>query len=109
MGSLSSVTAQSGNVEELQSAYMEHHSMDTAILKVKSDFLTVMDNREVTCLILLPLNAAFDTVNHKLQLNRLKYRFGIDGTIIQWAESYLTNHTQRFKVDDLESDQVSFT
>ena len=81
--------------------------METAMWKVKSDLLTDMDNKEVTCLILLDLSAAFDTVNHKHLLNRLKYRFGIDGTILQWIESYLTNHTQRVKVDDLESDQVT--
>ena len=82
--------------------------METTILKVKSDLLTAVDNKEVTCLILLHLSAAFDTVNHKL-LNRLKYRFAINGAILQWIESYLTNCTQRVKVDDLESDRVTVT
>ena len=106
---LTSLAAQSGNVEELQSAYKEHHSMEAAILKVKSDLLTAMDNKDVTCLVLLAFSTAFDTVNHILLLNRLKYRFGITGKILQWIESYLTNCTQRVKVDDLESDQVTLT
>ena len=62
---LTSIAAQSGNVEELQSAYGKHHSTETAILKVKSDLLTAMDYKEVTCLILLDLTAAFDTLNLK--------------------------------------------
>ena len=88
---LTSIAAHSGNVEELQSACREHHSTKTAILKVKSDLLTGIYNKEVTCLVLLDLSAAFDKVNHKLLLNRLKYRFGINGTIFQWIKSYLTN------------------
>ena len=78
--------------------------MQTAILKVKSDLLTAMDNKEVTCLVLLDLSAVFYTVHHKLLLNRLKHRFGIDGTVLQLIESYFTHFTQRIKVDDLESD-----
>ena len=108
---LTSIAAQSGNMEELQSACREHHSTVTAILKVKWDLLTAMDNKEVTCLVLLDLSATFDTVNHKLLLNILNMvlKYGIDGTIIQWIESYLTNCIKRVKVDDHESDQVTFT
>ena len=83
--------------------------METVILKVKSDLLTAMENKEVTCLVLLDLNAAFDTVKHKLLLNRLKYMFGIVGTTLQWIESYLTSHTHKVKVDDFESDQVTLS
>ena len=83
--------------------------METSILKVKSDLLTAMDNRKVTSPVLLDLSAAFYTMKHKLLLNRLKYRFSIDSPILQWIESYLTNHIQRVKVDNLESDQVTLT
>ena len=57
--------AQMGNTEELQSAYHEDHSMETALLKVKTDLLAALDNQQVSCLVLLDLNAAFDTVSHK--------------------------------------------
>ena len=43
---LTSISTQSGKVEELHSAYMKHHPMETAILKVKSDLLTATDNKE---------------------------------------------------------------
>ena len=45
-------------MEPLQSAYKSCHSMETALLKLKGDFLKVMDNQEVTCLVLLDLSAA---------------------------------------------------
>ena len=75
---LISIAVQSGNVEGLHSAHRKHHSMETAVLKVKSGLLTAMDNKEVTCFMLLDLSAAFDTVNHKSIFNRLKHRIDIE-------------------------------
>ena len=57
--------------EKFQSAYKASHSTETALIKVKDDILRATDNQRVTCLILLNLSAAFDTVSHPLLLNRL--------------------------------------
>ena len=70
---ITSFAAQTNNTEELQSAYCEDHSTKTPLLKVKTDLLTALDNQEVSCLILLDLSAAFDTISHKFLLNYLKY------------------------------------
>ena len=80
--------------------------METALLKVKIDLLAALHNQEVSCLILLDLSAAFDTVSHKLLLNCLKYQFGFGGKILEWNKDYLSNHTQQVKVDDSESELV---
>ena len=64
---------------------------ETALLKVKADILKVMDNQEVTCLVLLDLSAAFDMVDHKILLERLENFFGINRIALLWIESYLTN------------------
>ena len=58
-----------GNIEQNQSAYRVGHSTESALLKVKYDLLHALDNQEVTCLVLLNLSAAFDTVDHDLLLN----------------------------------------
>ena len=50
-----------GLFPEMQSAYREHHSTETALLKVKNDIPMNMDMGHVTPLILLDLSAAFDT------------------------------------------------
>ena len=50
-----------GLFPEMQSAYREHHSTETALLKVKNDILMNMDMGHVTLLVLLALSAAFDT------------------------------------------------
>ena len=46
------------------------------------------------CLVMLDLSATFDTVNHHILLNRLKYRFGVCDLALAWLKSYLTNRTQ---------------
>ena len=51
-------------------------------------------------LALVKINTSFDTVNHSILLNRLKYRFGLGGKILQWIEDYLTGHTQRVIIDN---------
>ena len=80
--------------EKLQSAYKVAHSTETALIKVKNDILMSLDNKQVTCLILLDLSAAFDTVSHKLLLNHLKFHFGITGVVLKWLEEYLTGRHQ---------------
>ena len=61
----------SGLNDIMQSAYKKHHSTETALLKVKSDILQNFEDGNVTSLVLLDLSAAFDTVNHKILLQRL--------------------------------------
>ena len=41
------------------------------------------------------MSVAFDTVNHQLLLNCLKYHVGFQGMVLQWLQSYLTGHTQK--------------
>ena len=76
------------------------HSTESALLKVKSDLLHVMDNQEVTCLVLLDLSVAFDTVDHDLLLNQLHFRYGFDGTILNWISNYLRSRTQKVLIGD---------
>ena len=103
---ITSFVAQTNNTEELQSAYCEDHSTETALLKVKTDLLTSLDNQEVSCLILLDLGAAFDTVSHKPLLNHLNYHFGFGSKVLEWIEDYLYDHIQQEKIDDSVSESV---
>ena len=99
----------SGNTEPLQSAYKRNHSTETALLKVKADILQATDNQRVVCLVLLDLSAVFDTVNHQLLLNRLKYRFEFGGVILDWIRSYLSERKQRIAIGDVQSDVVELS
>ena len=89
-----------GQMWKCQSAYQENFSTETALLKVKTDILDVIDKKEVMCLVMLYLSATFNTVNHHLLLKRLKYRFGVCDLALAWLESYLTNRTQRVVIQN---------
>ena len=93
-------TESTGNLKLYQSTYCENHSMETALLKVKCDILDAINKKEVLCLVLLDLFTAFDTISHAKLLNHLKYRFEITNTVLNWIESYLTNHNQCVVITD---------
>ena len=57
--------------ESLQSTYKTFHSTETAIVKVHNDIVSAIDNQSCVILLLLDLSAAFDTVDHKILLQRL--------------------------------------
>ena len=69
-------------MEPLQAAYRPCHSTESALLKVRTDILKLMDNQEITCLVLPDLSAAFDTVDHSILLNHLENHFGTEGTAL---------------------------
>ncbi|CAB4036128.1 Hypothetical predicted protein, partial [Paramuricea clavata] len=81
--------------EPFQSAYKRFHSAETTI----NDILVAIDNRKCVVLLLLDMSAAFDTVDHELLLQRMFKRFGIDGQVLRWFQSYLQNRTQSVVID----------
>ena len=85
---------QNGLGEKFQSAYSAAHSTKTALTLVRNDILLNMDNQRSTCLVLLNLSAAFDTLDHATLLNRLENRFKITGGALKWIQSYLLDRSQ---------------
>ena len=100
-------TNSTGQMEPYQSAYREYASTETALLKIKADILNAVDKKEVMCLVMLDLSAAFNTISHELLLEWLKYRFGITDLALQWIESFLTNRTQCVKVSTKDGTATS--
>jgi len=78
-------------LNSFQSAYIKHHSTETALLSVHEHIIKAMSHQQVTCLTLLDLSAAFDTIYHSILLERLSSWFGISSTALFWIKSYLLN------------------
>ena len=55
-------------MEDMQSAYRQFHSTETALLHVKNDILIVLDQRKMVSLVLLDLSTAFDLIDHNILL-----------------------------------------
>ena len=83
-----------------QSAYRKNHSTETALLCVINAMKVTMDNRQDTALVLIDFSAAFDTINHKIMIQRLCLRYVIVGRALGWLQSYLQNRTQRVVTRD---------
>jgi len=54
-----------------QSAYIKHHSTETTLLSVHDHIIKAMSHQQVTCLTLLDISAAFDTIDHSILRERL--------------------------------------
>ena len=72
-----------------QSAYREHHSCETALVRLTNDLLWSMEKQWVTALVAIDLSAAFDTVDHMVLLKVLQQNFGINGKVLNWMDTYL--------------------
>jgi hypothetical protein len=86
--------------EVLQSSYKCNHSTETALIKVQSDILQSLDCNKAVFMVLLDMTAAFDTVDHHIFLARLKSHFGIDGQVLSFFKTYLSNRTTRVVVNN---------
>lgn len=90
-----------------QSAYRQHHSTETALLKLHNDILMNMHNKKVTALTLLDLSAAFDTIDHTLLLDTLSSFFGLKSIALSWINSYLSNRSQCINITGTLSESMS--
>jgi len=86
-----------------QSAYRQFHSTETAVCIVHNDLVSSIDRGRVTALVMLDLSAAFDTVDHDVLLDVLANRFAVGGVVLDWFRSYLSDRTQTFSFENLQS------
>ena len=61
-------------------------------------------NGQEAVLVLLDYSAAFDTIDHNILFERLKNKYGIGGTALNWFVSYLENRVQAVVVEENISD-----
>jgi len=62
-----------------------------------------MSHQQVTCLTLLDLPAAFDTIDHSILLERLSFWFGISSTALYWIKSYLLKRSLYVNIQNSKS------
>lgn len=75
-----------------QNGFWPRHSTEFALLVVTEHLRAAMDEGNTSALILLDLSAAFDTVSHKILLQRLG-EIGVRGKALAWFASFLSERS----------------
>ena len=86
--------------------YKTGHSTETMMLGVVNDVLTGFDEDKCTVMLFLDLSAAFDTIDVDKLLNILNEEIGLEGKALAWCKSFLTNRTQRVKIEGQYSEEL---
>ena len=63
-----------------------------------------MDEKLFSCGVFIDVKKAFDTVDHKILLDKLNY-YGFRGIVYQWFFSYLATRTQTTEIHSYISDK----
>ncbi len=67
-----------------------------------------MDKNNTPLNIFLDLSKAFDPLDHKILLEKLKY-YGIIGVVYRLMESFITNRKQYVDIDEVQSEMLTVT
>ena len=70
------------------------------MLRITNDLLLAADDGQVRCLVLLDLSAAFDTIDHRILLQKLSSRLHLSKSAVHWFASYLEDRYQRVMIGD---------
>ena len=80
------------------------HSTETAIVRVKSYIMMLIDQGKLTLLVLQDVPGAFDTVDTNVLIIWLKDMVCLSGKVIEWFQSYLEQHLKNPSVHGILSD-----
>ena len=76
-----------------QFGFRKNHSTDYAIIQLCDKIIESLANKEHIIGIFMDLSKAFDTIDHKILIHKLK-QYGIRGSTLSWFENYLSNREQ---------------
>lgn len=89
-----------------QHAYLEGESIDTAVYSFIQNILEGFENKHHILGMYLDLSKAFDCVNYHILFEKLQ-RYGVRGCALQWIVSYLSNRSQKVKIQQNSTNYYS--
>ena len=85
-----------------QHGFVKKRSTFTQLLEFVENIYKCIDANENFCSVYFDIQNAFDSVSHKQFLNRLS-SFGFDENFIMLISSYLSNRSQRVRINNILS------
>ena len=86
-----------------QYGFRAGHSTEYAAIELVDKIITEMDKDKLPICFFLDLSKAFDTLDHRILLDKLNY-YGIKDTPAKLFESYLTNRFQYVEMNETKSE-----
>ena len=77
----------------------------TALVDVMSYINAAVSNKEYCIALYMDISKAFDRINHKILLMKLK-QYGIRGAALKWFTSYLKLRSQYININNMNSERV---
>ena len=90
-----------------QYGFHQNHTTAHPILQLLKDISNDNDknSKDVTLAVFLDLSKAFDTISHKILINKLEH-YGIRGICKNWFANYLCNRLQYTDIDGFQSSRM---
>ena len=85
-----------------QFGFRKNHSTTYLTLDLFDKIFNSKSKKNTPAIIFLDIKKAFDTVDHDILIDKLKF-YGIDGTVILWLKSYLSGRRQCTKFSGKKS------
>ena len=88
---------------DFQFGFRAKHSVNHALIDITEKIRNALDNHKFACGVFVDFQKAFDTVNHKILIDKLKY-YGVRGIANSWFSSYLSNRSQFVSILGFDSE-----
>ena len=96
---------QNGLLYEMQSAFRQGHSTESALISLTDQILLSLDQDKVTGMVFVDFRKAFDVVDHQLLMTKLRL-YRVSDSALSWFRSYLTDRQQFVTIDGKRSDSL---
>ena len=91
-----------------QFGFQKNKSTITTLTEFTDDIYTAIENNNLTASIFIDFTKAFDRINHKILLEKLKF-FAFSDPTLKFFENYLSNRTQITLVNNHFSSPLQIT
>ena len=91
-----------------QFGFRRNNSTVYALVQITEIIKESIDKGKYGCGIFIDLRKAFDTVNHGILLKKLEH-YGMRDNMLDWFQSYLSDHKQYVDMNGKSSDLLDIT